>query len=149
MLKTIEEIAGKGTPLCESIQKLYMLCEGIVTQPTQQSYDLLNQRYGDGTRPDPLKIAESVEILVDNDQNLYNVLYNTRYPSRSVAWSAMMQELNEFLRFYEAKTLSSEQFKRWFFGSGMSLDEGMGPAIAVIERKRAERKEEQAAEPRV
>jgi hypothetical protein len=146
MLKTIEEIAGKGTPLCESIIKLYTLCEGTITQPTQQSYDLLNQRYGDGTRPDPLKIAESVEILVDNDQNLYNVLYNTRHPARSVAWSAMMQELNEFLRFYEAKTLSSEQFKRWFFSSGMSLDEGMGPAIAVIERKRAERKEEQSAE---
>ena len=145
MVKIIEEIAGKGTPLCESITKLYTLCEGTVTQPTQQSYDLLNQRYGDGTRPDPLKIAESVEILVDNDQNLYNVLYNTRASSRSVAWSAMMQELNEFLRYNESKTLSSEQFKRWFFGSGMTLDEGMGPAVAVIDRKRAERKEEIAS----
>jgi hypothetical protein len=58
----------------------------------------------------------------------------------------MMQELNEFLRYNESKTLSSEQFKRWFFSSGMSLDEGMGLAIAVIERKRAERKEEQSAE---
>ena len=145
MVKIIEEIAGKGTPLCESITKLYTLFEGTVTPPTQSSFDLLNQRYGDGTRPDPMKIAESVDILVDNDQNLYNMLYNNRYPSRSLAWAVMMQELNEFLRFNEAKTLSSEQFKRWFSGAGMTLDEGMGPAVSVIDRKRAERKEEIAS----
>jgi hypothetical protein len=92
-----------------------------------------------------MKIAESVDVLVDNDQNLYNMLYNNRYPSRSVAWTVMMQELNEFLRYNESKTLSSEQFKRWFAGAGMTLDEGMGPAVAVIDRKRAERKEEIAS----
>ena len=145
MVKIIEEIAGKGTPLCESITKLYTLFEGTVTPPTQGSFDLLNQRYGDGTRPDPIKIAESVDVLVDNDQNLYNMLYNNRYPSRSVAWTVMMQELNEFLRYNESKTLSSEQFKRWFAGAGMTLDEGMGPAVAVSDRKRAERKEEIAS----
>lgn len=84
MLKTIEKIAGKGTPLCESLQKLYTLCEGV-TQPTQNSFDLLNKRYGDGTRPDPAKIAQAVDILADNDQKLYNMMYSSRSPSRAVA----------------------------------------------------------------
>lgn len=147
MLKTIEEIAGKGTPLCESITKLYTLCEGAVTQPTQNSFDLLNKRYGDGTRPDPAKIAQAVDILADNDQKLYNMMYSSRSPSRAVAWVTMMQELNAFLDYCEAKPLSAEQFKRWFLAGGMTLEEGMKDAVAVIDRKRAQRKAEQASNP--
>ena len=146
MIKIIEEIAGKGTPLCESITKLYTMCEGV-TQPTQNSFDLLNQRYGDGTRPDPVKIAQSVDILADNDQKLYNMMYSSRSPSRAVAWVTMMQEMNAYLEYCEANPLTSEQFKRWFLAGGMTLEEGMKDAVAVIDRKRAERKAEPASNP--
>lgn len=144
MLKTIENIAGKGTPLCESLQKLYTLCEGV-TQSTQQSFTFLNQRYGDGNRPDPNKIAEAVDILVDNDKELYDTMYNTRLTSRAVAWATWMKVVNAFLEYHEAKPLSSEQVKRWFLDGGMSLEEGMKGAVAKIDSKRAERKAELAA----
>lgn len=144
MLKTIEKIAGKGTPLCESLQKLYTLCEGV-TQPTQQSFMLLNQRFGDGNRPDPNKIADAVDVLVDNDRELYDMMFNTRSPSRAVAWATWMKEVNAFLEYHEAKQLSSEQVKRWFLDGGMSLEEGMKGAVAKIDSKRAERKAELAA----
>ena len=144
MLKTIEKIAGKGTPLCESLQKLYTLCEGV-TQPTQQSFILLNQRFGDGNRPDPNKIADAVDVLVDNDRELYDMMFNTRSPSRAVAWATWMKEVNAFLEYHEAKQLSSEQVKRWFLDGGMSLEEGMKGAVAKIDSKRAERKAELAA----
>lgn len=144
MLNTIEKIAGKGTPLCESLQKLYTLCEGV-TQPTLHSFELLNQRYGDGTRPDPAKIAQSVDILADNDKKLYDMMYSSRSPSRMVAWATMMQEMNAYLEYCEAKPLAAEQFKRWFLAGGMTLEEGMKDAVAVIDRKRAERKAELAA----
>ena len=140
----IEKYAGKGTPLCESLQKIYNLCEGAVTAPTQNSYDLLNQRYGTDGRPDPSKIADAVDILVDNDQRLYDMLRNTRSNSRAIAWATMMQELNAFLDYMEAKPLSSEQFKRWFASAGMTLDEGMGMAVSVIDGKRAEIRSEEA-----
>ena len=144
MLNTIEKIAGKGTPLCESLQKLYTLCEGV-TQPTQQSFMLLNQRFGDGNRPDPNKIADAVDVLVDNDRELYDMMFNTRSPSRAVAWATWMKEVNAFLEYHEAKQLSSEQVKRWFLDGGMSLEEGMKGAVAKIDSKRAERKAELAA----
>ena len=144
MLKTIEKIAGKGTPLCESLQKLYTLCEGV-TQPTQQSFAFLNQRFGDGNRPDPNKIAEAVDILVDNDRELYDLMFNSRSPSRAVAWATWMKAVNAFLEYQEAKPLSSEQGKRWFLDGGMSLEEGMKGAVAKIDSKRAERKAELAA----
>ena len=144
MLKTIEKIAGKGTPLCESLQKLYTLCEGV-TQPTQQSFMLVNQRFGDGNRPDPNKIADAVDVLVDNDRELYDMMFNTRSPSRAVAWATWMKEVNAFLEYHEAKQLSSEQVKRWFLDGGMSLEEGMKGAVAKIDSKRAERKAELAA----
>lgn len=144
MVKIIEEIAGKGTPLCESIQKLYMLCEGV-TQPTLHSFMLLNQRFGDGNRPDPNKITDAVDVLVDNDRELYDTMFNTRSPSRAVAWATWMKVVNSFLEFQEAKPLSSEQIKRWFLDGGMSLEEGMKGAIAAIDSKRAERKAELAA----
>ena len=144
MLKTIEKIAGKGTPLCESLQKLYTLCEGV-TQTTQQSFALLNQRFGEGNRPDPNKITEAVDVLVDNDRELYELMFNSRSPSRAVAWATWMKAVNAFLEYNEAKTLSSEQVKRWFLAGGMTLDEGMKGAVAKIDSKRAERKAELAA----
>ena len=134
----IEKYAGKGTPLCESLQKIYNMCEGAVRAPTQNSYDLLNQRYGADGRPDPAKIADAVNILVDNDQNLYNMLHSPYSNSRAIAWATMMQELNAFLDYMEAKPLSSKQFKRWFADAGMTLDEGMGMAVSVIDQKRAD-----------
>ena len=144
MLNTIEKIAGKGTPLCESLQKLYTLCEGV-TQPTQQSFMLLNQRFGDGNRPDPNKITDIVDVMVDNDRELYDLMSYTRSPSRAVAWATWMKAANAFLEFHEAKPLSSEQFKRWFLDGGMTLEEGMKGAVAKIDSKRAERKAELAA----
>ena len=144
MVKIIEEIAGKGTPLCESITKLYTLFEGV-TQPTLHSFMLLNQRFGDGNRPDPNKITDAVDVLVDNDRELYDTMFNTRSPSRAVAWATWMKAVNSFLEFQEAKPLSSEQVKRWFLDGGMSLEDGMKGAIAVIDSKRAERKAELAA----
>jgi len=148
----IEKYAGKGTPLCESIQKIYNMCEGAVRAPTQNSYDLLNQRYGTDGRPDPAKIADAVDILVDNDQNLYNMLHSPHSNSRAIAWATMMQELNAYLDYMEAKTLSSTQFKplsstqfkRWFADAGMTLDEGMGMAVSVIDQKRADIKADEA-----
>lgn len=144
MVKIIEEIAGKGTPLCESITKLYTLFEGV-TQPTLHSFMLLNQRFGDGNRPDPNKITDAVDVLVDNDRELYDTMFNTRSPSRAVAWATWMKAVNSFLEFQEAKPLSSEQVKRWFLDGGMSLEDGMKGAIAVIDSKRAERKAKLAA----
>jgi hypothetical protein len=146
MLKIIEETAGKGTPLCESIQRLYTLCEGMVRPRTQRSFDLLNQRYGEGGRPDPHKIAEAVELMVDNDQGLYNLMYTSRSPSHSVAWAAMMKAMNDFLDFQESAQLNSEQFKRWFADGGMDFKVGMQEAVAVIDAKRAERRAELAAQ---
>lgn len=125
------------------MQKIYNMCEGAVTAPTQNSYDLLNQRYGTDGHPDPAKIADAVDILVDNDQRLYDMLHNTRSNSRAIAWTTMMQELNAFLDYMEAKPLSSEQFKRWFASAGMTLDDGMGMAVSVIENKRAEIRSEE------
>lgn len=136
MYHIIENVAGKGTQLCKTLQNAYAICEGAVRNDTKSAYDLLNQRYGTDGRPDPAKIADSVGILVDNDHQLYDMLHNMRTSARGVAWLSMMQELNAFLEFMESKPLSSEQFKNWFQMSGMTLDEGMGLSVSVIEKKR-------------
>ena len=72
-------------------------------------------------------------------------MFNSRSPSRAVAWATWMKAVNAFLEYQEAKPLSSEQVKRWFLDGGMTLEEGMKGAVAKIDSKRAERKAELAA----
>lgn len=137
MDKIIEQYAGKGTPLCEAIKQIYAICEGVTDMTTV--YQKLNQRYGKDGKPDPAKIAEMVDLVANNDRKLYDMMFESKASANSVAWIAMMQELNAYLEFMEEKPLNVEGFKQWFAASGMTPEEVMGQSVQVIENNRAAR----------
>ena len=139
MFKEIEEIAGKDTPLCEAIQGVYALCEGVSPQ-TAVAYSMLDDRFAPTGEIDTADLADSVRMVVANDQSLYNMLMNTRTKAHGIAWLALQHIFTEFLEYNESpKTdLSSEQIKRWFARHGVDYQVAMAPAVAKVEELREE-----------
>ena len=139
MFKEIEKIAGKNTPLCEAIQGVYALCEGVAA-PTAVAYSMLDDRFAQGGEINTDELADSVRMVVANDQSLYNMLMNTRTKAHGIAWLALQHIFTDYLEYNESpKTeLSSEQIKRWFARHGVDYQVAMAPAVAKVEELREE-----------
>ena len=139
MFSTIREIAGKNTPLCEAITKVYCLCEGI-HGPTAIAYAMLDDKFAPGGDIDVNDIAESVRMVVANDRALYEMLVNSRTKAHGIAWLALQKIFTEYLEYNESPkaSLSSDQIKNWFAKHGVDYTVAMAPAVAKVEELREE-----------
>jgi len=142
MFNTIEELAGNNAPLCEAIQGIYAICEGVAA-PTAVAYSMLDDRFAPGGQVDTSDIADSVRMVVANDRQLYDMLMSTRVKAHGIAWLALQKIFTEYLEYNESpKTkLSSEQIKNWFARHGVDFREAMATAVAKVEELRGEDKE--------
>lgn len=134
MLEAIRIIAGDNKPLCEAITKCYIMCEGI-SPSTLSAYKRLNEKYG----PDLERLWNEARLTIMNNYNLYSLLCNNRYTSKSILWTALQRMFSIDVDSYAPSRmlLSSEQIKNWFAFNGLDYKEYLAPLVTRVDELRA------------
>lgn len=111
-----------------------------VSSPVAEAYRLLDEEYlenghlGKG-------VADSVVLLVENDESLYRMYSNRRSKSRGIAWEGLLKDIAYYLDWNDegkphATRLSSEQLKNWFRLNGLDFTVEMKPVVDAVEESR-------------
>lgn len=109
-------------------------------------YQAMDENFADDRgNVDVEYLVDSVNLLLDNTQELYKEMFNMRRKAHSVAWDALWYLFQETAEWYEVKNVrvTSEMMKQWFKRHGLNYVDVLKPVVEKIEEEREEYKREQ------
>ena len=99
-------------------------------------YQAMDENFADDRgNVDVEYLVESVNLLLDNTQELYNEMFNMRRKAHSVAWDGLWYLFQETAEWYEVKNVrvTSEMMKQWFKRHGLNYVDVLKPVVEKIE----------------
>jgi hypothetical protein len=116
---------------------------GRVSTPVAQAYKVLDDQYCDektGKMTGPA--FDSIMLMAENDEPIYNYAQSKRVKSHSVAWMALLKDIAMTLQWHDdvphAENLTSEQVKNWFKFKGQDYKTELAPLVKLIDEWRAD-----------